>query len=261
MLTLSTAQLDAWLAAFIYPLARISGLMLYAPMFSHQAVPNRVKILLTLGLTIAIAPAVGAFPDVPPASGQGLAILVTQLFIGLTIAFVLRLAFLAIDLAGELTGLQMGLGFATFFDPTNSTNTPVVAQFYGLFAMLFFLAFNGHLLVLALLVQSFSTLPVNVFDLGSYDTLAIVRHGQQLFVVGMLLALPIVAALLSANLALGILTRAAPQLNLFAVGFPATLLGGIVLLLVILPRLLPLFENAFMDSVEFALEWTSNSGQ
>jgi len=260
VLTLSTAQLDAWLALFIYPLARVSGIVAVAPLYSHQSIPQRVKVLLSLALAIAVAPMAGTMPDIPPASGTGLAILGGQFLIGITIGFVMRLVFAAIDMAGELTGLQMGLGFATFFDPTNSTNTPVVAQLYGLFAMLFFLAFNGHLIILGLLVKSFNVMPVNAFTAGTFDAITIAQYGQQVFVIGLLFALPIVAALLAANIALGILTRAAPQLNLFAVGFPATLFGGIVLLMFLLPRLLPLFETIFMDSANFALAWISGSG-
>ena len=258
MLTLSTAQLEVWLALFMFPLARVSGIVVVAPLYSHQSIPQRVKVLLTLALTIAVAPMAGSMPDILPASGTGLAILAGQFLIGLTIGFVMRLVFAAIDMAGELTGLQMGLGFATFFDPTNSTNTPVVAQLYGLFAMLFFLAFNGHLIVIGLLMKSFELMPVASFVTGNFDAITIARYGQQVFVIGLLFALPIVAALLAANLALGVLTRAAPQLNLFAVGFPATIFGGIVLLMLLLPALLPLFENIFMQSANFALDWISN---
>ncbi len=261
MLTLSTAQLDAWLAMFIYPVARVSGIVLAAPLYSHQAIPQRVKVLLIVALAIAVAPMAGTMPEVAPASATGLSILAGQVLIGLTIGFVMRIVFNAIDMAGELTGLQMGLGFATFFDPTNSTNTPVVAQLYGLFAMLFFLAFNGHLIVIGLLIKSFDVMPVASFAAGSFDAISIARYGQQVFAIGLLFALPIVAALLAANLALGVLTRAAPQLNLFAVGFPATILGGIVLLMLLLPGLLPLFENIFMQSANFALEWVSSTSQ
>jgi len=260
VLTLSTAQLDAWLALFIYPLARVSGIVVVAPLYSHQSIPQRVKVLLALALTISVAPMAGSMPDIPPASGTGIAILAGQFLIGLTIGFVMRIVFAAIDMAGELTGLQMGLGFATFFDPTNSTNTPVVAQLYGLFAMLFFLAFNGHLIVIGLLVKSFEMMPIASFAAGSFDAIAIARYGQQVFIIGLLFALPIVAALLAANLALGVLTRAAPQLNLFAVGFPATIFGGIVLLMLLLPGLLPLFEGIFMQSANFALDWVSSGG-
>ena len=255
MLTLTTGQLDAWLALFVYPLARISGIVLVAPLYSHQSIPQRVKVLLALALTLAVTPMAGEMPDVGPASGIGLGILAGQFLIGLTIGFVMRIVFAAIDMAGELTGLQMGLGFATFFDPTNSTNTPVVAQLYGLFAMLFFLAFNGHLIVIALLIKSFEILPVAELIPDGLNAMTIAGYGKTVFVTGMLFSLPIVASLLAANIALGILTRAAPQLNLFAVGFPATLLGGIILLMILLPQLLPLFEGAFMDSVNFGLDW------
>jgi flagellar biosynthesis protein FliR len=261
MISFSTATLDLWLAAYLFPLARITGVLMVAPMFGHRGVPKRVKLLLTLAITIAIAPMLGAPPQVPPASGIGLAILAEQLLIGLALGYVMRIASAAIDMAGELTGLQMGLGFATFFDPQSSTNTGVVAQLFGLLAMLLFLAINGHLIVLSLLAQSFTILPVGLVTMSDFGFERIAAYGAQIFVAGLLLALPFVAALLAANIALGMLTRAAPQLNLFAVGFTITLLAGFLLMALILPRLVPSFEQLYLESANYALQWVGDIGR
>ena len=260
MIEFSTATLDAWLAAYLYPLARLSGLLLAAPLFGHTALPARVKVLLALVLTVAIAPMAGQMPAVPPASGAGLVILAEQVLIGLGIGYAMRIASAAIDMAGELTGLQMGLGFATFFDPQSAANTAVVAQLYGLLAMLMFLAINGHLIVVSLLAQSFGIVPVGFIAFVDLEFARIVVYGAQIFLSGLLLALPFVAALLAANIALGMLTRAAPQLNLFAVGFSITLLAGFLLMAIILPRLLPSFERLYLDAAAYALQWLGDIG-
>lgn len=261
MISFSTATLDAWLAAYLFPLARISGMLLVAPMFSHVGVPARVKVLITLLLTIAIAPLAGSMPQVPPTSGMGLVIVGEQLLIGLALGYVMRIASTAIDMAGELTGLQMGLGFATFFDPQSSANTAVIAQLYGLLAMLVFLAINGHLIVTSLLAQSFSIVPVGLVTMADFGFDRVVVYGAQIFLSGLLLALPFVAALLAANIVLGMLTRAAPQLNLFAVGFSITLLSGFLLMAMILPRLMPSFEQLYLESANYGLQWLGDIGR
>jgi flagellar biosynthetic protein FliR len=245
MLSVTEAQLDAWLAAFLFPLARIFGLIVTAPVFNNAALPVRVKLVLGLAITVAVAPALPAFPPVAPASWAGLAILVQQGLIGIVLGFTMRLVFAGIDLAGELIGLQMGLGFAVFYDPQNATQLPIVAELAGLISLLIFLALNGHLMMLALLAESFSVLPVGAasFHVGGWETL--LRWAATLFSTGVLLALPLISALLIANVALGVLTKVAPQLNLFAVGFPLTLMAGFIMLALTLPFFAPTLERLF----------------
>lgn len=250
MLSVTSAQLDAWLAAFMFPLARILGLIAVAPLFQNQAIPVRIRLMLGLAVTAALVPALPAMPLVAPGSGVGIVILVQQTLIGVALGFVMRLAFTAIDLAGELIGLQMGLSFAVFYDPQTSGQTPVIAEFIGLLATLVFLSLNGHLLLLSALAQSFAVMPVSATPLGAANWSSIVRWAAILFSAGVLLALPLIAALLITNIALGVLTRAAPQLNLFAVGFPVTLVVGFVMLALALPYLAPSFERLFEQGFE-----------
>ena len=250
MLSVTDAQLDAWLAAFLFPLARIFGLIAAAPVFNNAALPVRVRLIVGLAITFAVAPALPPFPQVAPASWAGLAILVQQGLIGIALGFTMRLVFAGIDLAGELIGLQMGLGFAVFYDPQNATQLPIVAELLGLLALLIFLALNGHLMMLALLAESFTVLPVGAtfFHATGWETM--LRWGATIFSIGVLLALPLISALLIANIALGVLTKVAPQLNLFAVGFPVTLMAGFAMLALTMPYFAPTMERFFERGYE-----------
>lgn len=251
MLTITSAQLDAWLAAFFWPLTRVLALLAAAPVLGQTRVPMRVRIGLALVIVIAIAPTLPPMPAVSPASAAGMLVLATQIVIGLAIGFALRLVFVAVEMAGDLVGMQMGLGFAMFYDPANVQHTPILGQFLGLLATLTFLALNGHLLVLDAVAQSFHTLPVAATPLSSglFDTLA--RHGAVIFAAGLQLALPLIVTILVVNLALGVLTRSAPQLNIFAVGFPVTLAIGFGALILTLPYFAPLFERTLDQAFRF----------
>jgi len=249
MIAVTSAQLDLWLASFMFPLARILGLITMAPIFSNAAVPERIKLITGLVVTLAIVPALPPMPAVQAGSWIGLLILTREAVIGVLLAMSLRIAFAAVDMAGQLIGLQMGLSFAVFYDPTNASQSPVVGEFLGLLAMLIFLALDGHLLMLALLAQSFSLLPVSATPLAATGYAALLNWAAALFATGLLLSLPLIAALLIANIAMGVLSRVAPQLNLFAVGFPVTIVSGFVVIGVSLPyfgaALAHLFEQSF----------------
>lgn len=237
MISVSTAELNAWIAAFFYPLARVLALLAVGPPFNNVAIGMRVRLLLGLAITLAIAPVLPTPPAVPPSSGIGLWILAQQMLIGFAMGFAVRLIFSAIDMAGVMIGMQMGLGFATLYDPDNGGQTPVLSEFIGLIALLLFMAINGHLLMIATLTNSFTALPIGATPPGRGSWLNLAEAGMIVFSSGILLALPILVALLMANLALGVLTRAAPQLNLFAIGFPLTLALGFAVLLVAAPYL------------------------
>lgn len=253
MITFTSAQLDAWIAAFFFPLSRVLALFAAAPVFGGAGIPLRARLALGLVVTIGLAPALPPMPTVPPASGTGLWIVGLQILIGLGMAYAMRIVFVAMDAAGELMGLQMGLGFATFYDPLNTARTPVVAEFTGLLATLLFLALNGHLMMIATLAESFTALPVSAQPLGAGTWLNLVEFGSRLFSGGLLLSLPVLATLLITNLALGILNRAAPQLNLFAVGFPLTLAVGFLGLALSLSYLAPPLQALFEEGMRAML--------
>lgn len=250
MLNFTDAQLNAWLISFIWPLTRILGLIMVVPVFGHRSVPARVKVGLGVFITLVIAPALPPMPDVGLSSWHGLFVLIQQFLIGVAIGFVMRIAFAAADAAGEIIGMQMGLGFAAFFDPQSAGNTLVLGRFFNMLAVLVFLAVNAHLTMLGVLVESFQVLPISTQPLsaGGFNTAA--RFGAAIFAIGLQLSLPLIAILLLVNLALGILTSSAPQLNIFAIGFPITLAVGLVMLTFTLPYFLPQFELMFRQAFE-----------
>lgn len=249
MISIASTQIDAWIAAFIFPLARILAFIATAPLWSSAGIPRRTRLILAIAIATAIAPGLPSMPTVQPASLAGLWVLLQQMLVGIGMGFAVKIVFTAFDLAGEFIGSQMGLGFATFYDPLNSAQTPVIAEFIGLLALLLFLSLNGHLVYLATLAQSFSAIPVSENPLGAASWLNLVELGGKIFSAGLLIALPIIVALTITNVALAVLTRAAPQLNLFALGFPITLIGGFLVLAVSLDYLAPPMQSIF----EFAL--------
>jgi flagellar biosynthetic protein FliR len=177
--------------------------------------------------------------------------------IGVAMGLTIRIIFVAIEMSGELVGLQMGLGFATFFNPQTKGFTPVVGQFLGILAALTFLALDGHLQIIAVLAESFSTLPITGDPLAANGFKLFVDLGSKIFSAGLLLSLPPMAALLMTNLTLGILTRAAPQLNIFAVGFPITLAIGMITLALSLPYFAPVMERLFVEGLQMMLQTSS----
>ncbi len=250
MISLTDAQLNAWLISFIWPLTRILGLIMLVPVFGHRSVPKHVKIGLGVFITLIIAPTLPPMPAVGLDSWHGLFILVQQFLIGMAIGFTMRVAFAAVEAAGEIVGLQMGLGFASFFDPQSAGQTLVLAQFFNLLATLLFLAVNAHLLLLGVLADSFRSLPISPQPLSASGFYAVAAYGSTVFSVGLRLALPLIAILLMTNLALGILTRSAPQLNIFAIGFPITLGVGLIALDITLPYFAPQLEQVFQNGLK-----------
>lgn len=244
MLAVTAAQLDAWLAALMFPLVRLLGLFASAPLWSNRGIPVRVRLAAGLAMAMAVLPALPAMPTIPTDSWEALAVLAHQFIIGASIGFMMRLFFAAVDLAGEMIGLQMGLSFAVFFSPTTGGQSSVIAEFLGLITLLVFLALDGHLMLVQVMVATFEWLPVGAATAAD-GWLLIVRHASVMFAAGVMMALPMVATLLIANIGLGILTRAAPQLNLFAVGFPVTLTVGFLVLLLSLGLLGPVLQRLF----------------
>lgn len=257
MISITTAEFNTLLAAFLWPLTRILALIASAPILGNPGVPTRVKIGLAFLITVAVAPTLGPMPQVEPGSHAGLLILAQQIVIGMAMGLTIRIVFVAVEMAGELIGLQMGLGFATFFNPMTKGFTPVIGQFLGLLATLAFLALNGHLQIIAVLSESFHALPISgdVLAANGFRTLA--NWGGKIFIAGVLLSLPPMAALLITNLALGVLTRAAPQLNIFAVGFPLTLAIGMLTLSLTLPYFAPVLERLFTEGLQMMLQVVS----
>lgn len=251
MITLSSTELYAWVASFLWPLTRILGLIAAAPLFGNLAVPVRVKLGLGIMLTMVIAPVVPSQAAADPMSLAGLLIVMQQLVIGLAMGFAMRIVMAAVEMAGEAAGLTMGFGFATFFDPQTRARSSALAQFLALLALMIFLGLNVHLMMLETLAQSFISLPIAATPAGGGGFRQLAAWGGLIFSSGVQLALPVIAALLLTNIALGILTRAAPQLNLFGIGFPITLGVGFLVLMLSLPYLATPLERLFAQGNAF----------
>ena len=246
MISISSAQIDTWLGLFVFPLTRILALLATAPVFSNAALPMRIRLTAGLAVTLALVPVLPP-PAIPAGSWLGLTVIAEQLLIGALMGFALRITFVALDVAGELIGLQMGLSFATFFDPGSSGETPVMASFLGLLTAMIFLAMNGHLLTLTLLAESFTLLPVSPAPFNAAALSTLLTASAMMFSLGVMLALPLITALLVTNIALGVLARVAPTLNLFAVGFPVTLALGFIVLMLSLPYIGAAMEGVFSN--------------
>ncbi|MDT0500511.1 flagellar biosynthetic protein FliR [Halomonas sp. PAR7] len=251
MVEVTFDQLHGWLVAFFWPFARITALMLSAPLWGHSSVPRQAKIATAGAIAIVIAPVLPAMPDISLFSWAGLGTLVEQTLIGLAIGLTVRIIVSVVQASGDFIGLQMGLAFATFFDPASGTNMVVLSRILYMITLLMFLAFNGHLVVLEIVVASFETLPVGIGRFNPDAFILLARYGGTIFTVGMLLALPLVASLLIINLALGILNRSAPQLTVFNIGFPTSLTVGLVLLMVLMTELGGFLERHFANGLDF----------
>jgi flagellar biosynthetic protein FliR len=249
--TVSQVQIEQWLALFLWPFLRIFGMLLTDPFYSSRSISATVRIALAILLAILVAPLLQPMPAVPVVSPIGIMIGINQLLIGLMIGFTARLMFTAVEMAGHLAGLQMGLSFATAYDPQHASQVPIVAQFLSLVTLLLFLALNGHLVMIRVVVDSFSQVPIDPQPLAAEGLRLLADRGATVFRLGMLLSLPVVGALLIANLAIGVMTRAAPQLNVFAVGFPLLLGIGLGALYLVLPYYPPYIDFMIGDLTRF----------
>jgi len=249
MLTLSSADLDGMLALFFYPFVRILAWLSFDPLLGGKSVPTRVRVALAMVLAIVVTPMLPSDTPLRLASGDGLLILLQQIAIGVALGFAMRIVFTAVEFAGQLMGLQMGLSFATLFDPVNGAQTQVVAQFLVLTTALILFAFNGHHVVITALVQSFHDIPIGATL--SADGFAMLAHwGGVLFSVGLHISLPVTAALLVTNLTIGMMSRASPQLNIFAIGFPLTLGAGFLVLYMSVVYLPAQLEQFWLQAVQ-----------
>ena len=245
----SDAQLQQWLADFFWPFVRIGAALMVAPIFSVRQVPARYRVVLAVMITLLVQPLIPPSPIVDLFGSEGILIALQQVGIGAMMGFVVQLAFNALVFGGQVMAYSMGLGFAHMMDPTNGVQVPVVSQYWLILAMLAFLLGNGHLLLLGSVAQSFHSLPIALDGLSRAGLWGVVSWSSRLFAAGLLMALPVIMALLLINIGMGVVSRAAPQLNIFAIGFPITLLMGFVVMWITLPQVM----GGFGDLVNEAL--------
>ncbi len=237
MIGFSEAQLLQWIVPLLWPLLRILGLFAAAPVLSMRVIPVRARIGLALLTALCAQPVLPPMPVLPLDTPTALAMVVQQVFIGVTIGFAAKVVFTAIEFAGEVIGLQMGLNFATFFDPTTSGQSTVSARLFNTMAAWLFVVINGHLLLVEVVVASFHQFPVTDHPFDLLLSIQPQVWGAELFRYGLWIALPTVTMLLFVNLVLGVISRVAQQLQIFSIGFVVTISVGLLGLLLTLPLL------------------------
>jgi flagellar biosynthetic protein FliR len=225
---------------WLWPLMRVSGVMLVAPIIGSAYVPVRIRAVLAILLTVVALPHVGETPDADLLSPMFFLVLLKEVVIGFAIGFVLRLVIDAAVIAGQVLAISMGLHFATVVDPQQG-GTPTLSQFYVIVASLLIVTTNAHITLIEMIATSFETLPIVGGTFSPESAWLVAGLAGNMFVAGLQIALPAVAAILIVNVAFGVVSRAAPTLNLFAVGFPITMLVGFIVTLIGFRSLLPIW--------------------
>lgn len=248
MFELSGTQIGGWINSFLLPLFRIGSMLMVMPIVGTQLVPRRIRLYFAVAFTVAIAPVLPEMPQVDALSVQAILLIAEQIIIGVLLGLVLQMMFHIFVFAGQLISMQMGLGFASLMDPATGVSVPLLGQFLLMLVTLLFLAINGHLVAFEIMAESFVTLPVGqALDIGHYTVFA----GRLSWVIGaaLLLALPAVSSLLVINIAFGVMTRAAPQLNIFTIGFPLTLIMGMIIFWVSTAEILTHFQTITSEAL------------
>jgi flagellar biosynthetic protein FliR len=247
-MVITSAQLTAFVGSLLWPLFRVGALMLSAPVFGARTMPRRVRAGLSVLVTLAMLPVLPAPPAVDVFSATALLIIAQQILIGVMMGFILQVVMSAVITGGQLIAMQMGLGFAAMVDPQNGAQTPVLSQFYVVMVVLIFLTLNGHLVMFEVLRDSFISMPIGKAVMPLDGLWMLIHWSGQIFAGAVGMAIPAIASLLIVNFAFGIMTRAAPQMNIFAIGFPITLLLGFGVIMATLPSVLPHSTNMFNDA-------------
>jgi flagellar biosynthetic protein FliR len=235
------------------PLFRVASMLMVMPVFGTTLIPRRVRLYFAVAITVCIAPSLPPMPAVSPLDLSGLMLIAEQILVGAVLGFSLQLFFQAFAVAGQIVAIQMGMGFASMVDPANGVSVAVIGQFFTMLVTLLFLSMNGHLVVFEVLTESFTTLPVGSgLMTAHYWELA----GKLGWVLGaaLLLVLPAVTALLVVNIAFGVMTRAAPQLNIFSIGFPLTLVLGLFIVWVGLADILNQYQPLATEALQLLRE-------
>ncbi len=246
MLTFTDTQVLAWITPILWPFIRVLALFGTMPVLAQRSVPVRIRVALAFLIAFCAQASLPEMPAVALDSAAGFLIVVQQVLIGISLGFAARIVFAAVEFAGEIVGLQMGLNFAGFFDPATGGEATAMSRFFGISVSWLFIVMGGHLMLIAAVVQSFNAFPVSVEPFAFLRSVQPQRWGAEIFQLGLWIALPLVAMLLFTNLVLGIVSRVAQQMNIFSIGFPITL--GVGLLGVLLT--LPLLQTPFTMALE-----------
>ncbi|MDQ6629702.1 MAG: flagellar biosynthetic protein FliR [Pseudomonadota bacterium] len=244
MLTFTEAQVLAWVTPILWPFIRVLALFGALPVIAQRSVPARIRIALAFLIAFCAQATLPPIAPIELASAAGFLAVVQQVLIGVSLGFAVRIVFSGVELAGEIVGLQMGLNFAAFFNPMTASTETAVSKFFGIAVSWLFIVMGGHLMLIAIVAQSFVVFPVSSEPFAFLRATEPQRWGAEIFSLGLWIALPLVAMLLFANLVLGIISRVAQQMNIFAIGFPITLGVGLLGILLTLPAMQAPFTMA-----------------
>lgn len=250
-MTITEAQLTTLIASVFWPMVRIGALFTAMPVIGNKQLSVKVKVLLSLAVALIVAPTLETPPLVDVFSGAAVLILVNQIIIGIVMGFSLHMVLGSLAIAGEIVGYSMKLGMAKMADPINGVQVPIVTMLYLTLAMLIILAMDIHLIMIQLLVDSFTVFPVGVEGISTDTFWRLVGWGTRMYEIGLVMAMPILGALLLLDVAQGFMQRAAQQFQIFAVGFPITVLGGMILIWVTLPAVMDNFVLAMDEIMQF----------
>lgn len=244
MVSFNEAQVLAWISPWLWAFFRVLGLFTAAPVLSMRVIPRRVRLGLALLVVVAAEPSLPDTGRYALNSPDAAMVIAQQVLIGLTMGFAARVVFAGIEFAGELVGLQMGLNFASFFDPMSGGQVTAVSRLYGTTAAWLFIVLNGHLMLTAAVLHSFEAFPVSNQPLAFLRVVQPQAWGAELFKLGLWVSLPVVSMLALVNLVMGLIARVAPQMNIFSIGFPVTLGVGMTGLWLTLPMMQQPFTMA-----------------
>ena len=250
MFAIDSALISGWISSVLWPFFRIGGFFLAAPIFGTQLVPDRVRIVLAFLVTMILVPNLPAMPEMDALSIPSFIAVAQQLLIGIAMGFSMQLLLQLFVVAGQIIAMHMALGFASMVDPSNGVTVTVLSQFHLMLVTLLFVLMNGHLAMIEILVESFYALPVGGLFISDNMLLELAGRATWMFSSALLLALPAIASLMVINYSLGIVTRAAPQLNIFALGFPSMLIIGLIIIYIILQGYVPLFDRFTREALD-----------
>lgn len=237
-----------WIWSIMWALLRVSGFFVTVPFFGYRAIPTSIKIPIALTLAFAVGPLVtGIGPVRPESLWQIGGWAVSELVVGSIIGFGFSALFIAVRMAGDLVGLQMGFAIVNVIDPNSTEQVSLIGEFKFIVATLILLVIDGHHLMIAALVDSYRLIPIGTAHFGDNAYNQIVRLTATVFVTAVKIGAPIMITLLLTDVALGIVARTVPQMNIFIVGFPLKIGIGFLILGLSLPVLAQLFERALTE--------------
>ncbi|MBF8758341.1 MAG: flagellar type III secretion system protein FliR [Pseudomonas putida] len=253
MLELTDTQIGTWVATFILPFFRVTAVLMTMPILGTKMLPARIRLYAALAITVVIVPGLPPLPEIDPLSLRGVLLCAEQVIVGALFGLALQMLFQAFVVAGQIIAVQMGMAFASMVDPANGVNVAVISQFMTMLVSILFLLMNGHLVVFEVLTESFTTLPIgSALMVNHFWEMA----GRMSWVLGagLLLVLPAITALLVVNIAFGVMTRAAPQLNIFSIGFPLTLVLGMAIFWVTLADIFSHYQLLASEALQWLRE-------